>query len=304
MNFFLRGPWIAARILVMLVVFSVVAARVEITLAGGFDVFVTSNGPGTKLVIGGYDDDDGTATVPEGQLRVFESEVVGTGTTPYETEAPGDPGFRASTQTLLDNPARTDPAGVYTALAPSTPLTFTFQPLMIGTDSRNLFFWDGDGAVAFAPVVSDVVLGLTLPGGSGWTASIDGSSNGVIAGNTIQVTSSGTAAGSVHTHLYASIARAGGAPDQGFYLFSLELAMTGYISSDPLYFVYGALDPDNLAPQFDDLEAFEEAHEAAVAWVEVNVVPEPSSLLLAGCGVVAAAGVGLRRRWRTVTPRS
>jgi len=35
-----------------------------------------------------------------------------------------------------------------------------------------------------------------------------------------------------------------------------------------------------------------------------EVVPEPSSLLLAGCGVVAAAGAGLRRRSRTVTSRS
>lgn len=261
-----------------------------------YDTFVTSTGSGSKLLIGGYDDAALTAIVPAEQMRVFGGEVIGSGTTlPFESEAPGEPGFRAGDQAFLNGSSMT-PSGVYTALAGSTPLTFTFQPITIGSATRNLFFWDGSGAVNFAPVGGNVALGLTKPGGTGWTASISGTSSGVQSGNTIQNT--GTA-GTVHTHLFTSIAKDGAAPDQGFYLYALQLGMTGYISSDPLYFVFGALDPEVLAPQFADLEAFEVAHGLAEVWVEDNllVVPEPTAWLLAACGVAGlVAGRRLRRR--------
>lgn len=262
-----------------------------------YDVFVTASG--TSLVIGGYDDDATVAYVPAGQLRVFGGEVVGTGTAaPYESEAPGEPGFRAASQAFLDGSSMT-PTGVYTALSGSTALTFSFQPIAIDAASRNLFFWNGAGAVAFAPVGANVTLGLTKQGAGGWTSSINGASSAVVAGNVIQTTS---ASGGVHTHLFTEIAQDGAAPEQGFYLFALELGMNGYSSSDPLYFVFGALDPLSLAPQFADLAAFEEAHGLAEGWVETNLVapvPEPSALALAGIGL-AAVGVGaLRRRARS-----
>jgi hypothetical protein len=153
-----------------------------------YDVFVTSTGTGTKLVIGGFNDDSLTALVPAEQMLVFGGEVVGVGAAdPYESEDPGEPGFRAAAQTDLDNPSRTTPAGVYTALPANTNLTFSFQPITIGATTRNLFFWNGEGSVAFSPAAADVVLGLTKT--EDWTASIDGSSSGVIAGNTIQQTS-------------------------------------------------------------------------------------------------------------------
>lgn len=266
----------------------------NVVVAQHYDVFVT--GSGTDLVVGGYDDDLGTAVVPPGQLRVFEGEVVGAigGGIPYESEAPGEPGFRASNQTFLDSPSTMDPNGVYTALAASTPLTFNFLPFTIGSNSRNLFFWDGLGSVDFAPVGASVVLGLTKPGGGGWTESIDGSSSSVIAGNTIQTT---TSTGVVHTHLFTSIGDGGDAPAQGFYLFSLELEMTGYSPSESLYFVYGALDP--LSMQYgQSLVDFEESHELAATWVQDNLVapvPEPSTYALMG---LAAAAIPLVRRFR------
>jgi len=264
-----------------------------------YDVFVTSSG--TSLVIGGYDDVNTVAVIPAEQLRVFGGEVIGSGTAgPYVSDAPGEPGFRASTQASLNNASLTTPANTYTALTGSAALTFSFEPMTIAAQTRNLFFWDGDGAVSFVPVATSVVLGLTkgaiVPE---WTETIDGSSAGVIAGNTIQVTG---ATGSVHTHLFTSIDDAGAAPAQGFYLYSLQMHMNGYASSDPLYFVFGALDPLSLAPQFADLAAFEEAHGLAEGWVETNLVapvPEPSALALAGIGL-AAVGVGaLRRRARS-----
>lgn len=260
-----------------------------------YDTFVTSSGPGSQLLIGGYDDDALTATVPAGQLRVFGGEVVGSGTTlPFESEAPGDPGFRAGDQAFLSGTATT-PSGVYTALAGGTPLTFTFQPITVGATTRNLFFWNGSGAVSFAPVGGNVVLGLTKPGGGGWTASISGTASGVQSGNTIQNTGGG---GTVHTHLFASIAKDGAAPDQGFYLYALQLGMTGYTSSDPVYYVFGALDPGALAPQFADLTAFETAHGQAEAWVDANIVnvPEPATWLSAVAFVAAGMAARLRRR--------
>jgi len=259
-----------------------------------YDVFVTSSG--TSLVIGGYDDVNTVAVIPEGQVRVFGGHVVGSGTTgPYESEAPGEPGFRASTQATLNNPALTTPANTYTALSGSTALTFTFEPMSIDSQARNLFFWDGAGAVAFAPVASSVSLGLQKQGGGGWLASINGGSAGVISGNTIQATGP---TGSVHTHLFTLIDDAGAAPGQGFYLYSLRMHMNGYESSDPLYFVFGALDPLNLAPQFADLAAFEAAHGLAEGWVESNLVavPEPSTVVLAALGFAAAVGARSCRR--------
>jgi NOL1/NOP2/fmu family ribosome biogenesis protein len=258
-----------------------------------YDVFVT--GSAGRLVIGGYDDAATTAIVPADQLRVFGGEVVPSGTSgPYESASPGEPGFRAATQSFLNNAALTTPAGVFSALPAATPLTFSFLPISIGADTRNLFYWSGTGAVAFAPAAADVALDLTKQGGGGWTAGITGASAGVIPGNTIQVTSSGGSAGAVHTHLFASIGKAGSAPDQGFYLYSLGLQMSGMTDADPLYFVFGAVDPAALTPQ--EFADFETAHGSAELWVENNLaaVPEPAALPLMA-GLAAAAAVGWRR---------
>jgi hypothetical protein len=262
-----------------------------------YDVFVTSDGSG--LILGGYDDEATTAVIPAEQMRVFGGEAVPvTGSSaPYTSTSPGEPGFRAATQAFLDNGALTTPAGVYTALPGATPLTFSFLPMEIESATRNLFYWAGTGTtVAFVPAASDVSVNLQKQGGGGWTAGITGNSASVIAGNTIQTTSSGGSVGTVHTHLFTSIDKAGAAPDMGFYLFSLEMQMSGLQSSAASYFVYGALDPDALTPQ--ELADFEIAHGLAEAWVETNLaaVPEPASLTLVSA-VGLAGGLASLRRW-------
>ena len=142
-----------------------------------------------------------------------------------------------------------------------------------------------------------------VAGSTGWTAGITGASAGVVAGNTIQTTSSGASAGAVHTHLFASIGKAGSAPDQGFYLYSLGLRMSGLADADPLYFVYGAVDPDALTPQ--QLADFETAHGAAEVWVENNLaaVPEPAALPLAAA-LATAVAVARRRAGNSIGRRN
>lgn len=264
-----------------------------------YDVFVTRSG--TSLVIGGYDDASTTATMPAGQMRVFGGEVTGSGSAlPYQSASPGEPGFRAATQAFLNNPSLTTPANAYTALPAAMPLTFSFLPITIGSDTRNLFYWDGAGSVAFAPVASAVTLDLTKQGVGGWTRGINGASASVISGTALQDTTSGASPGTVHTHLFTSIGSAGQAPDQGFYLYSLQLEMSGYTSSDPLYFVFGAIDPDAIQAPSANFADFETAHGLAEVWVENNlaVVPEPSSLAVAGIGAVGAGLAALRSRRR------
>jgi hypothetical protein len=270
-------------------------ACVALTAATTFghegDTLVTSLGG--KLITGTYDDDNNTAAAPH---SVFLGEVVPTGGpgAPYEAEAPGSPGFRAASQTFLDNIASMDPAGVYTALPGSTNLEFDFLPMSIGPNTRNLFFWDGVGSVNFTPVASDYELSLIKFGGGGFTETITGSDASVITGNNIQTT---TSAGAVHTHLFAQldINDAGtDDPAQGFYLFSLQFRMTGLDTSDPAFYIFGAYDPATLTGPA--LEEFEEAHELAEVWVEANLVPEPSTAIMAA---MALAGlIGFRRRKR------
>jgi hypothetical protein len=67
-------------------------------------------------------------------------------------------------------------------------------------------------------------------------------------------------------------------PANGIYLATFEFASSGLVTSEALWVVF-------------NLGMSEEAHEAAVAWVEANLVPAPGALALLG-----AAGLMRRRR--------
>jgi hypothetical protein len=77
-----------------------------------------------------------------------------------------------------------------------------------------------------------------------------------------------------------------GDPDapQGIYYFGLRLKLpgSGLADSDPIYFVYNnGLD--------------EQVHEQAIDWIQTNIVPEPSTWLLAACGASAVVIAGRRK---------
>lgn len=277
----------------------VLASLTQTAFADGPDVLVVSDGaPSPKLVIGGWNDEFNTGTIPSDQLLVFGGEAVANdmnASLPYATEGVGEPGFNAVPQSTLDNPAFVTPAGAFSAVAANTPLTFSFLPMTIGANSRNLFFWDGVGPEpSFAPVASNVSLQLELTGANPWTNAINGSSDAVIAGNTIATTSG---SGFLHQHLVTTISKGGAAPDQGFFLFSLQMEMAGFTSSDPLFFVFGALNPADFTTP--ELEAYEVTHDLAIDWVQDNLVapvPEPSTYAILALG--AAAIPLVRRRLR------
>ncbi|MEM9414420.1 MAG: PEP-CTERM sorting domain-containing protein [Planctomycetota bacterium] len=219
--------------------------------------------PSGNLVTGQYDFEDGTVLNVETQI--YEGEFEGPFSGVWTTD---EPGFNA----LAGNTGL--PAG-YTTLPGSTSVTFDANAITIGTDTANLWHWDGTGAVSFSAVAAPTVLEISKSPTAVFSTILDGSASGV-AGFEIETTS---ADGFLHKHLDFSVYNTDdSAPATGFYLWSLTINAGPGLQTNPLYFVHG-LGIDN-----------EDAHEAAIAYVQSDVVPEPGSALalLAGAGLLAA----------------
>lgn len=251
-----------------------------------FDVLLT--GSSGSLITGGYNDGSNTGIAP---MRVFSGEAVSSDGGPAASDA--EPGFRAPNQTFLNSSGMTPPAQL-SALPGNTNLLFRLVPMTISGTNRNLFFWDGTGAVNFGPLSSGY--GLSLAGDFGST-SITGASNSPSLDFVLKTTSADGSLDPGHPHFTTTIGNAGATPAQGFYLFSMQFSISGLSASAPAYFVYGVYDAGSPPVDF---EAFDLAHAAAETWVENNLVavPEPSSVALAGLGVAGLAGAELRRRMR------
>lgn len=143
----------------------------------------------------------------------------------------------------------------------------------------NLSYWDGTGQVVFGAVPNGET--LTLKFGS--QSRLADNSTATVAGFSIQTA---TASGSIHRHLESILSAASGDPAAGIYLLALDLLSsdTAIQKSDPFFIAYNnGLD--------------EEVHDAAIDWVQENlVVPEPSTIVLMVGLTLLANGFGMRKR--------
>jgi hypothetical protein len=84
--------------------------------------------------------------------------------------------------------------------------------------------------------------------------------------------------GHAHGHMEFLLNEPDATATPGIYLFSLTFAAAEASPSDPVYYLAGFGLPE---PELD------EAMESAEAWVEANLVPEPTTWLLGSLGVLA-----------------
>ncbi len=187
-----------------------------------------------------------------------------------------DPGFNARSQADLD--ANNPPAGSFLALPAMAEVKFAIAAPTINGHAANLFYWDGDGDVDFQPA-SGVT--LTMSVGS-FSATADGT-NTIVPGFNIETTD---ADGIIHRHpdYVLDDGIAGSYPPAGIYLLPLVGKMDGLSDSDLFAITFAAGTVD------------EPIHDAAVAWVEAHVVPEPTAMNLALIAAVVGGSIGLRRQ--------
>jgi hypothetical protein len=175
-----------------------------------------------------------------------------------------DPGFNTVGASAL-------PAGSQLILKVPNPALFGL--------SANLSYWNGSGPVSFGPVPS----GETLRLNKGTQDRTLG--NDATAISYLNIGAAG-ANGSLHQHLNSFLQGSDGnvdpsdgiVPAEGIYLFPFQLGSSdaGIADSRPLFLVYNN-------------GQSEAVHDAAIAWVETNLVPipEPATAVLMAVGAVA-----------------
>lgn len=299
---FLRLTFFAVALAVM----SVAPSRVRADEAHQhehFDVLITRDTVTNRIVTGGFRDaavfdEQGILIHPANSVkhfvRVFGSEIIHDGTT-WRSEDPGEPGFRATdTQSILDSDPDY-PNGRFVPIPSPHPLKFDFLPMTIGGNTRNLFYWDGNGSVDFGLAQADTTLTFNK---AMTNASVTHLSDGIVPGFTIAGNES---AGFVHQHLYSFLNRTGNDPAEGFYLVSLGLSLDASVlqNPEPIFMVFAAFDPLNHLDDLDGfLENFEAAHAEAQEWVEATMVPEPAGITVAVLGGLGGLMICRRRHRR------
>jgi hypothetical protein len=218
-----------------------VCTPVSSVLAQHADLLLINDQNG-NLITGQYDFDSGQ--VVNTDTRVYEGEFDDFGVS-------DEPGFNALSSSNIPNG--------YFALAGNADVGFSANAFGIDNGVSNLWFWDGAGAVDFG--ISNNLLTISKAPSNIFSTTLDGSASDA-NGFTIDTTSSD---GFLHKHIDFALNDTG-AGASGFYLWSMDFSV-GDSSSESVYFVHGFGIHD------------EEAHEAAVGWVETNLVPAPAGVL-------------------------
>jgi hypothetical protein len=228
-----------------------------------FDIFLARPAIGTATVIGGADV-DGVAY--DDVTRIFEVELATAGGE-YLAIEPGVNHPHISNSSLTAYPSSAAPLQLGDVLR-LLPRTFT-----IGSETSDLFFWNGQGAASFAPAAANFRIDGGDPLGS-------------VAG----------VGGVFDDHPFLVV---DSAALPGIYVASAVGVVEGFAPSEPVYFVMGTEDLISadflgLTPaEFDMLsddeldEALEGVIEQGVAYVETNVVPEPTAMAMLGGAALA-----------------
>jgi hypothetical protein len=198
----------------------------------------------------------------EGGVPVIEQQVVEGmfGEAPNPANVADEPGFEAEDGVLL----------------PEEFLSFQAVPISVGGASRNLWYWDGAGDVAFGE--SPETLSIEHPV-SGQTLALSTALPGVVQPGF--VIGAADEHGGLHQDLEFVLGSA--TPASGVYLFALSLQANSIGAVDPVYLVMGAGVEDELL-------------DAAVDYVNASIVPEPAAVAML---LSAFAWMGLVRRRRS-----
>jgi hypothetical protein len=252
-------------------------------VAGDSDMFVTN--VGGKVTIGGANELETVDENFELTSQVFRREML-PNFPPFGLDyGHNDPGFFA-----LPSGSTEFPAGA-SALPPNAAVTVHFPSFNVGSFTDKLFYWDGSGAVNFQPIST------TQPG---FAIGLSPNPVGTTAVN-----------GSLHEHPGFTLDNGGpGTAADGIYLNAPTVSVTGLPDSKHFFMVWIV---DHLISDQDTADALEAALDSgnppiingkdfsyanqAVAYVQNNlVVPEPSSLTLAGIACIAIVSTAARKR--------
>ena len=237
-----------------------------------FDIFLARPAAGSQTVIGGADV-DGLAY--NDTTRVFDVELGDVGGEFLALE-PGVNHANSSGPALTAYPASATP------LQPGDVLRLKERDFTVAGVSDDLFYWNGMGSVSFAPAAADFRIDEGDPLGSvaGAGGAFDDHPFMVIDSTALPGIYLASAFGTVNDF----------APSQPVYL---VMGTEGLITADFLGISQAAFD----MLTEDDLDAaLEEVIELGAAYAQANLVPEPSTSILAGLAACAAGFVLSPRR--------
>jgi hypothetical protein len=242
-----------------------------------FDIFLARPATGAKTVVGGADVD---GQVFDDVTRVFESEL-GALDGEFISLEPG------VNHPNLNNPTSAYPSSA-SGLQPGDVLRLKERDFSVGGAVSDLFYWNGVGAVSFAPSAADFRVDDADPLGA--TPGVGGAFD-------------------EHPFLVVDDDSV-----PGIYLASAFGVVNQFDPSEPIFIVMGTeelITAEFLGISQQDFEMLtdEELEEAldavidpAVDYVQNNiVVPEPDTIFVAmmGCGLIPAMRLtGRQRRYR------